>query len=213
MEQSADNVIRIEFQGVAAKPPLESKSDFGTSTPIANSLKGEVYFIPEGVSYLPNLDGQRTVSTLYTTAIDISPRRFESGFPGIPGRVEWFALRYTGDFYINRAGTYRFRTIADDGCWLVIDGKTVIDDRRGHAPSSASGEITLSQGTHQIRLDYFQGPRYDLALQLFVAQPGGSEKIFDMKDYSFTSSQTGQQPSGTQQTIDDLFNKARGLFR
>jgi len=213
MQQSADNIIRIEFQGATTIAPPESKSDFGSTTPIANSLKGEVYFIPEGVSYLPNLDGQRAVSILYTSAINISPRRFESGFPGIPGRVEWFALRYTGDFYINRAGIYRFRTIADDGCWLVIDGKTVIDDRRGHAPSSASGEINLSQGMHQIRLDYFQGPRYDLALQLFVAQPGGSEKLFDMKDYSFSSSKSGQQPSVNQQTIDDLFNKARGLFR
>lgn len=212
MQQSADNIIRIEFQGVAAQHPPD-KSDFGSTTPMANSFKGEVYFIAEGVSSLPNLDGQRAVSTLYTTAIDISHRRFDKGFPGIPNRVEWFAIRYTGEFYINMAGTYRFRTIADDGCWLVIDGKTVIDDRRGHAPSSASGEITLSQGTHQIRLDYFQGPRYDLALQLFVTQQGSSEKIFDLKDFSFSSSQTGQQRSGSQQPMDDVINKARGLFR
>ncbi len=187
MQQSADNVIRIEFQGVAAKPPQPplGKSDFGSTTPIANSLNGEVYFIAEGVSYLPNLDGQRAVATLYTTAINISPRRFDSGFPGIPNRVEWFAIRYTGEFYIKKEGVYRFRTVADDGCWLIIDGKTVIDDRRGHAPTSASGEINLYQGMHQVRLDYFQGPRYDLALQLFVTQPGSSEKIFDLNDFSF----------------------------
>ena len=187
MEQSADNIIRVEFQGFATKPlpPSQDKSDFGSTAPIANSLKGEVYFIAEGVSSLPNLDGQRAVATLYTTAINIAPRRFDSGFPGIPNRVEWFAIRYTGDFYVKTEGVYRFRTMADDGCWLVINGKTVIDDRRGHAPTSASGEIRLYQGMHQIRLDYFQGPRYDLALQLFVTQPGGSEKIFDLRDFSF----------------------------
>jgi len=187
MQQSADNVIRIEFQGVAAKPvlPPPGKSDFGSTIPIANSLKGEVYFIAEGVSSLPHLDGQRAAATLYTTAINISPRRFDSGFPGIPNRVEWFAIRYTGDFYIKAEGVYRFRTVADDGCWLVIDGKTVISDRQGHAPTSASGEIHLYQGMHQVRLDYFQGPRYDLAMQLFVTQPGGSEKVFDLNDFSF----------------------------
>lgn len=187
MQQSSDNVIRIEFKGTTAKPPVlpPAKSDFGTTTPTANSFKGEVYFISEGVSSLPNLDGQQAVSTIYTSAINISPRRFDSGFPGIPNRIEWFAIRYTGEFYVKKEGLYRFKTVADDGCWLVIDGKTIIDDRQGHAPTSASGEIRLYQGMHQMRLDYYQGPRFDLAMQLFVTQPGGAEKIFDLNDFSF----------------------------
>ncbi|HLE18462.1 MAG TPA: PA14 domain-containing protein [Syntrophales bacterium] len=185
LQQSSDNIIRHEFKEVTSNPLPLAKSDFGSTKPIVNSLKGEVYFIAEGVSYLPNLDGQSVVSRLYTTTINISPRRFDSGLPGIPNRLEWFAIRYTGEFYIKKGGVYRFRTVADDGCWLVIDGKTVIEDRQSHAPTSAYGEIHLYQGMHQVRVDYFHGPRHDLALQLFVTRPGGSERIFDLNDFSF----------------------------
>ena len=57
------------------------------------------------------------------------------------------------------------------------DGQRIIDDDGIHGPTSVSGSVYLNQGQHQIEVDYFQGPRYYIALQLFWTPPGGSEVI------------------------------------
>jgi hypothetical protein len=43
--------------------------------------------------------------------------------------------------------------------------------------------IHLSPGTYPIRVDYFQGPKMQIALQLFVTPPGEEERIVDLKDF------------------------------
>jgi hypothetical protein len=50
-----------------------------------------------------------------------------------------------------------------------------------HPPTSASGSIMLSAGDHELVLEYFQGPRYLIALQVWVTPPGGSEQIFSVR--------------------------------
>ena len=47
-----------------------------------------------------------------------------------------------------------------------------------HDAISPDGDVTLSAGPHRLRVWYFQGIRYELALQLFVTPPGGDERIF-----------------------------------
>ena len=47
-----------------------------------------------------------------------------------------------------------------------------------HDAISRSGDVALGAGQHRLRVWYFQGIRYELALQLFVTPPGGSEHIF-----------------------------------
>lgn len=187
MNQMKERVRIIEFKG---KPQnnVQGNHDvkdvgFGRSEPMQGGFEGNIYFIPEGTSRMPDLDRLASVSKVYTPKIDVPPRRFSEGFPGLSNRVEWFALRYTAWFNVNRAGTYKFRTISDDGAVLTVDNRMVIDDGGVHPPQSAEGTIQLSRGHHQIRLDYFQGPRYDLAIQLFVTPPGSSEKIFDLREY------------------------------
>lgn len=50
-----------------------------------------------------------------------------------------------------------------------------------HPPTSASGSITLTAGDHELVLEYFQGPRYLIALQVWVTPPGGTEQIFSVR--------------------------------
>lgn len=185
LNQPKEHVHLLEFTRNNGGETVDMTKDygFGTKEWIDVAFEGSLYFIPEGTNRLPNLDRLSPVGKIYTPKIDISPRRFDQGFPGIPNRVEWFAVRYTASFNVSQSGKYSFRTISDDGVILTIDGRKVIDDADGHPPRSASGEIQLSRGTHQIRLDYFQGPRYDLAIQLFVTNPGGSERIFDLREF------------------------------
>ncbi len=54
------------------------------------------------------------------------------GFPGIDNRFEWFAIDYTGNFWIARGGKYKFALNSDDGSKLYIDDTLVIDNDGQH---------------------------------------------------------------------------------
>ena len=47
---------------------------------------------------LPRLDRMKPAGTTYSITLNIWPQRFDSGFPGISDRYEWFALDYTEKF-------------------------------------------------------------------------------------------------------------------
>jgi hypothetical protein len=156
---------------------LGSENPFGTATSYSTSLKGDIYYLPEGASSLPDFSSLTPVGSVYTTVLDIPTRSFTSGFPGVTTRFEWFAIRYTGNFYVATDGDYAFRLVSDDGSRLFIDGEKIIDNDGVHATQSASGNVYLASGQHSIEVDYFQGPREEIALQLFWTPPGGSEEI------------------------------------
>lgn len=183
LDQASASISKMEFKQVSSVSVVETP--FGGTTDTGLNLKGEVVFLPEGTRSLPDLSRYPVVSTLYTSKIDISPRRFDSGFPGIPNRVEWFGVKYTGEFYVRKAGNYKFRAISDDGIALSIDGRNVLADRDEHAPREVTGDIYLYEGMHGMRMDYYQGPKYDIACQIFVTAPGVAEKIFDLKDFAY----------------------------
>ena len=149
-----------------------------------NQLEGKIYYLAEDTEVLPDFSKLKPVEgSIYTTSLDVEPRSFEEGFPGITDRIEWFALVYTGKFGVKRGGEYMFTLLSDDGSRLYIDGKRVIDNDGIHGPGEAEATITLKPGVHNIRVEYFQGPRYDIALQLFVTPPGGQTAIFSTNDY------------------------------
>ncbi len=99
-------------------------------------------------------------------------------FPGINNRFEWFAIDYTGNFWIGRPGKYKFALNSDDGSKLYIDGKLIIDNDGQHPPVSRKGSVELTIGAHRIRVSYFQGPRFQVALTLRVAGPSQKWHLF-----------------------------------
>jgi hypothetical protein len=154
-----------------------SENPFGSDAMDSVSLKGDIYYLPEGASSLPDFSGITSVGSIYTKVLDIPTRSFTSGFPGVTDRFEWFAIRYRGTFSIDKEGNYAFRLVSDDGSRLFIDGIEVINNDGQHPTQSVSGNAYLERGQHSIEVDYFQGPREEIALQLFWTPPGGSEQI------------------------------------
>ncbi len=69
-----------------------------------------------------------------------------------------FYARWTGAVQPQYDETYTFKTIADDGVRLWVNGQLLIDDWTVHSSAvTNSGSINLrAQQLYNIRMDYFQ---------------------------------------------------------
>ena len=156
---------------------------FGVTVYDSYGLHGQVYLIKPGTESLPKFEKLQPVGSIYTSALNIPPRDFQEGFPGLTDRIEWFAIDYNGHFWIEKAGKYRFLLASDDGSKLYVDHKKVIDNDGIHAIQTETGSVNLKRGLHEIRVSYFQGPRYHLALVLGIAPPGEDWRVFSTREF------------------------------
>lgn len=150
----------------AVRPATAQGGGFGTAGEVPFALQGRVYFVPEGSEQLPDFSRLRPQGTISTTQLNIQPQSFTVGFPGVTDRFEWFAIDYRGRIMLPQAGTYTFRLTSDDGSKLFIDGREVIDNDGIHGVQPMDGQAELTAGIHEVRVQYFQGPRDEVALVL-----------------------------------------------
>lgn len=152
-------------------------------------LLGKVYEICQNnrnnTCVLPNFDTLgEPHSTLIACELDVPNTYFSEGFPGLDSTlVEWFGIRWTGKIVAPTAGLYKFKIASDDGSKLYINGNLVIDNDGVHAIRSRTGNIQLTAGEHDIAVEYFQGPRWYIALQLLWTPPGGVEVIIPKSSF------------------------------
>lgn len=59
----------------------------------------------------------------------------------------------------------------------------VIDNDGIHPPTEKTETVTLKGGIHLIRVSYFQGLRYNIALVLRVAELGEEWRIFSAEEF------------------------------
>lgn len=171
---------------------------FGRTSKTPASIAGNIYYLPEGTSRLPDFSRLKSVGKIYAKQWDIHVQDFKKGFPGVSDRFEWFAIDYRGKIYVANPGRYGFRVKSDDGAILYLDGKKVFDNDGIHAASTAGGSVKLSEGEHDFRLSYFQGPRYQVALRLWVTPPGKPETIFRVADYTKSVQKAGGRLKATE---------------
>jgi len=168
---------------VPIDPPEEPPENvFGYEEPVKGCFEGLVYPIAANSKALPtSYTAIEPISVVYACEWDIPTRDWGAGFPGVEDRFEWFAIRYAGAFHVSKAGLWSFRISSDDGTKLYIDGKLVIGNDGVHPPKEATGKVQLTEGDHEMVLEYFQGPRYLINLQVFATVPGGEEGIFSVR--------------------------------
>jgi hypothetical protein len=153
---------------------VKQRFAFGGPT---GAFRADVCFIESTVRRIADIKQCPRVVTFFTDVLNVPPRRFTEGFPGVSDRIEWFAIRYTGRFTVTAADYYTFRLVSDDGAILYIDGHEIIDNDGQHPPAMRRATIQLEAGEHRLFVSYFQGPRENIALQLFVAPSGGAERL------------------------------------
>jgi len=168
---------------VPAGAQEEPVAVFGTTVVIPSGLRGDIYYLPSNTQTLARLSQLHPQGSIYTTSLNVPPQSFLVGFPGITKRFEWFAIDYSGKFWIEKPGLYRFRLVSDDGAMLYIDGQLIVDNDGVHSTEVRLGSIRLAGGMHTIRVPYFQGPRETVALMLEVAGPGEQARIFSTDEF------------------------------
>ncbi|XGC81571.1 OmpL47-type beta-barrel domain-containing protein [Bdellovibrio bacteriovorus] len=135
--------------------------------------------------------GHDANAVLYMSQIFVPVRTFSNGFPTTDGEllkkkpehgggnlIEYFALRMKTVMKLKEgesSGYYQFALISDDGSKLYIANDktspyvTVIDNDQNHAATmkcSAKAIYMTANSRLPARLEYFQGPRTRIALNL-----------------------------------------------
>ncbi|UYL09143.1 hypothetical protein B9G69_000955 [Bdellovibrio sp. SKB1291214] len=203
--------------------------------------KGNIFYFPGTTSGWTSLakyfsEGVDAGVILYMSKIFVPVRTFSNGFPTTDGDlvkkkaadgganlVEWFALRLGTIMKLgatDSAGYYQFALISDDGSKLYIAPKaggtyaTVIDNDNAHSATmkcSTSAIYMDANSRMPARLEYFQGPRYHIAVTLMykkvssaspaVASPCG---LVDSNFYGTIDNTSGDYTgSKYQQALDD----------
>ncbi|HYX38542.1 MAG TPA: PA14 domain-containing protein [Oligoflexus sp.] len=153
---------------------------------VAFPILANVYQINTTATAIPNFADTTQARKVLTVCMDkyaVAPRNFTEGFPDVPDLVEWFALQTTTTLQIAQEGDYSFQMNSDDGSKLSIDGKLLIDNDGLHQAigpgpddSQTVGQkeviVRLTAGDHPLSLDYFQGPKFRIALELKWKKPG-----------------------------------------
>ena len=176
----ACGVLFASLSLAAAQEPVPT---FGTTVVIPSGLRGSIYHLHRNTTQLGDLEKMKPVGTIYASSLNIPPQDFKQGFPGVTKRFEWFAIDYTGRFWIDNPGKYSFSLLSDDGSWLYIDGELVIDNGGLHPPEEKTGSVELGGGIHRIRVSYFQGTKWQVALVLKVAGPGEQLRVFSTDEF------------------------------
>lgn len=175
-------LIACALGAVAAQE--EPTAFFGTTVVIPSGLRGLVYHIHHNRTKLPDFEKMKPAGPpIYTSSLNLPPQDFKQGFPGVTKRIEWFAIDYTGRFWISKPGTYTFSLLSDDGAKLYIDDQVVIDNDGLHPPQEKTGPADLAGGLHRMRVSYFQGPKLQIALVLKVAGAGEELRVFSTDEF------------------------------
>jgi hypothetical protein len=182
-------LVRALAAQIAPVPlPDDNLPVFGTTVVVPGGFCGEIYDLRENAGKLPNFRKLEPLGAIYTTALNVPLREWTTGFPGVTQRFEWFAIDYRARFWIETPGEYQFSLVSDDGSELYIDGKRVINNNGLHDSKLAkTAKVALNRGIHSIRVPYFQGLRFHVALVLQVAPPGGKLRVFDTNDFKPSS--------------------------
>jgi hypothetical protein len=160
---------KVAWSGRFSVTPRDT--DIFLPTPVDTGLLGAVYRLQPNTTRLPDFRSMSApFATIVVPSLRVAPRSFDTGFPGLEDAgeplLEWFGIRFIGMISVPSSGTYSFRVNSDDGAKLYIDDKLVVDNDGQHAPQHRDGSIDLAAGVHDIVVEYYQGPRYQIALEL-----------------------------------------------
>ena len=117
-------------------------------------LLGEYYDMDGAVEDFPTIPAEKK-PTIKKIDKQINIDSVDENFNGT-NLGQHFYIRWTGQIKIEKAGKYKFYLESDDGSRLFIDGKQAVNNPGLHGMEKKDGEIELTAGTHELKLEFFQ---------------------------------------------------------
>ena len=165
MESDAGNMIRYilsldEEEGPAqegdlmlGKPTIPiNQSVSETSAADIPGLATHIYLYEEGGKTIDETINQgKPIISGISPSIHIVDR---SDFGAVNTNI---IVEYTGSISVQENTNVDFRLVSDDGSYLFINDKLVIDNGGYHGTEARDGEVILDAGKNDIRVVYFNG--------------------------------------------------------
>ncbi|MEU4697967.1 PA14 domain-containing protein [Nonomuraea dietziae] len=118
-------------------------------------------------TYYDNVDLTGATATRIDSTVNFD---WGQGAPHPAIGPDTFSVRWTGKVVADKAETYTFITTTDDGVRLWVDGKVLIDNWTDHSKRDDTGQIALSAGPHDIRMEFYDRG-YDAIAELRWSSP------------------------------------------
>lgn len=194
---SAPEQIQMSKMNVNLYPVTKTVCDpmGGENDPRSNAgLKADLYWLPSGATAASSTSdliarGTKSSQNLFFTQLNVPTRLFTQGFNNDMGQplkddtgstlIENFAMRFSSVLRLAPSqdeGLYEFAVLSDDGTVMRIR-----DDAGVYSPViSSDGDhptrmgcstqaINMARDTEKLmQLDYYQGPRYHIALVVMM---------------------------------------------
>lgn len=110
------------------------------------------------------------LGSFYMDKFDVTARSWDLGFPKFPSSLAYlrenYAVRCFTKLKVTSSGSHLFSITSDDGMRVLLNNSPVLSDDGLHAPRSASASSMLSVGTYNMEIQWFQGPRTEIAAEL-----------------------------------------------
>jgi hypothetical protein len=158
-------------------PVIVGPTPFGGGDAKEANFLGSVYEIPADSQKLPDLAALKPMATLFAKELNVPTRQFTEGFPGVAKRTEWFAIRFEAPLTVETEGDYDLTTNSDDGSNVYVDDLKIVDNDGVHPTTEKTGPVHLQKGTHSLRVEWYQGPGTELALQFYCNKRGAAKAI------------------------------------
>ena len=182
-ENKVDAVLSLSWSGPGfGKEPVPADSlchvaEESEAVPVgyARGLVSSYYAFPSALSEMPDLDGLQPVSTGLVERVAFAATT--SAWEGAPASLtDRYAAMFEGALLVREAGRCTLTLRSDDGSRLYVDGSLVIDNGGNHSMLSASATLPLSEGLHDIRIEYHENDG-DAGLELLWAREGRASNI------------------------------------
>jgi hypothetical protein len=139
---------------------------------------GKVYQLPVNTPMLPDFSKMTSLGQIEALNLNVAPRAWTTGFPGLDkigvSLQEWFGIQFLAKLEVPVDGRYEFRTNSDDGSKLFVDNAIVVNNDGTHPPTVMSGSADLKKGNVPLKIEWFQGPKTQIALQVYWKKPGSA---------------------------------------
>jgi alpha-L-rhamnosidase len=138
-------IIKAQAYRDNYNPSLQSKAVYDFVDPVQNGItwslfEGAFKMLPNFNELEPNTKG----------------KVYQFGLDNIKSPKRNFALQFKTFIQIDKVGEYDFFISSNDGSKLYIDQKLVVDNDGEHASKQLSGSVYLTEGKHELCVEYFQ---------------------------------------------------------